>query len=110
MTAEVSFTSTEYDALGVKVGMTLDEAENILTEAGCTKDSDGCMYSVMLPQFGSPLKTAPLQGLQQHCALQPTLRILLFRAMKQLLRLCSMKTQGRQTTEFSKRRLIKLNQ
>ena len=40
-TAEVSFTSTEYDALGVKVGMTLDEAENILTEAGCTKDSDG---------------------------------------------------------------------
>lgn len=41
MTAEVSFTSTEYDALGVKVGMTLDEAENILTEAGCTKDSDG---------------------------------------------------------------------
>jgi hypothetical protein len=30
--------------------------------------------------------------------------------MKQLLRPCSMKTQGRQTTEFSKRRLIKLNQ
>lgn len=41
MTAEVSFTSTEYDALGVKVGMTSEEAENILTEAGCTKDSDG---------------------------------------------------------------------
>lgn len=41
MTAEVSFTSTEYDALGVKVGMTSEEAERILTEAGCTKDSDG---------------------------------------------------------------------
>lgn len=41
MTAEVSFTSTEYDALGVKVGMTLEEAEKLFKQAGCTKDSDG---------------------------------------------------------------------
>lgn len=35
--------------LGVKVGMTLDEAENILTEAGAQKVRMGCTYSAMLP-------------------------------------------------------------
>ncbi|MBR0156483.1 MAG: hypothetical protein IJM20_03070 [Clostridia bacterium] len=41
MTAEVSFTSDKYDVLGVKVGMTEDEAVNKLTALGCTEESGG---------------------------------------------------------------------
>lgn len=44
MTAEVSFTSAEYDVLGVKVGMTEDEAVNKLLDLGCTSESSG-VYS-----------------------------------------------------------------
>ena len=39
MTAEVSFTSDKYDVLGVKTGMTEDEARNILVEKGCTEEN-----------------------------------------------------------------------
>ena len=40
MTCEVSFTSDKYNVLGVKVGMTEDEARTALINKGCSRDSD----------------------------------------------------------------------
>lgn len=41
MTAEVSFVSDEYDVLGVKVGMTEQEAKEQLIAKGCTENDGG---------------------------------------------------------------------
>lgn len=41
MTAEVGFISEEYNVLGVKCGMSEDEAKRLLTEGGCTEDENG---------------------------------------------------------------------
>ncbi len=41
LTAEVSFTSEAYDVLGVKVGMTEEEASRMLLEKGCTQNREG---------------------------------------------------------------------
>lgn len=41
MTAEVSFITTDYDVLGVKVGMSEDEAKQALLAAGCSEDGSG---------------------------------------------------------------------
>ena len=41
MTAEVGFISDEYSVLGVKCGMSEEEAKRLLVEGGCTEDESG---------------------------------------------------------------------